>query len=485
MANPIIDRLVKLCKTEETFIKARALWKTAELKTGPGSGYSIGDAAVGLPAICAFIASQQLRNNDVKEIVAQSASCLNAKSWKTTLRTVRNALAATSTPRDAEVSQASYEEVERTISHSGQLRGIPNNTVTTAVFYWGCGRLNIRELKGVKGAALQKSYKVPREDMRLVYDIIESTCDVIARDVKQEFRERQEKRTTRSGGNAAGGFAGPTPISTPSKSPPKSPTKSALRSGSSLASSPTKTPTNKRKVAFTSATSDAGDGLYRDYDGDGAVEATPSKRQKFSSPTRQSSDFSAFQKALATPTRSVFPPSAPAASTSKTTLELLLLQSATSQNTDSEHASTNDIDHEDDSQDLGDVLKKSTDGPLTEPEDEASTDTDEPNPFTPRPSRQAVQLVATTSNHKQNADTPKQRTHGAMTSEKDMEDDEHVVHRKRCRPVLLGLNQWGLRDPRVKKQWELAERWKKNMVERRGHPFERMRLLALEGQAES
>ncbi len=59
MANPIIDRLVKLCKTEETFIKARALWKTAELKTGPGSGYSIGDAAVGLPAICAFIASQQ------------------------------------------------------------------------------------------------------------------------------------------------------------------------------------------------------------------------------------------------------------------------------------------------------------------------------------------------------------------------------------------------------------------------------------------
>ena len=51
----LIDRLTLRPEVRE---KARSLLHAVHSKTGPGTGYDIGEAKTGLPAICAFIASK-------------------------------------------------------------------------------------------------------------------------------------------------------------------------------------------------------------------------------------------------------------------------------------------------------------------------------------------------------------------------------------------------------------------------------------------
>jgi transcription initiation factor TFIIIB Brf1 subunit/transcription initiation factor TFIIB len=52
----LIDRLTLRPEVRE---KARALLRTVRSKTGPGTGYDIGDAKSGLPAICTYLASKR------------------------------------------------------------------------------------------------------------------------------------------------------------------------------------------------------------------------------------------------------------------------------------------------------------------------------------------------------------------------------------------------------------------------------------------
>jgi hypothetical protein len=51
----LIDRLTLRPEVRE---KARILLRTVHSKTGPGTGYDIGEAKTGLPAICAYLASK-------------------------------------------------------------------------------------------------------------------------------------------------------------------------------------------------------------------------------------------------------------------------------------------------------------------------------------------------------------------------------------------------------------------------------------------
>lgn len=52
----LIDKLTPRPEVRE---KARALLHTVHSKTGPGTGHDIGEAKIGLPAICAYIASKR------------------------------------------------------------------------------------------------------------------------------------------------------------------------------------------------------------------------------------------------------------------------------------------------------------------------------------------------------------------------------------------------------------------------------------------
>lgn len=59
MSRPQEQQIRKLCAKRETISKARELLHSASVRTGPGTGYNLGEGKSGLPAICAFIASQE------------------------------------------------------------------------------------------------------------------------------------------------------------------------------------------------------------------------------------------------------------------------------------------------------------------------------------------------------------------------------------------------------------------------------------------
>lgn len=60
LEDDLIDRLTQRPEVRKA---ARALLLTVRSKTGPGTGYDIGDAKSGLPAICTYIASKRYAQN--------------------------------------------------------------------------------------------------------------------------------------------------------------------------------------------------------------------------------------------------------------------------------------------------------------------------------------------------------------------------------------------------------------------------------------
>lgn len=57
---PTDDLLLRnLCQNSETISKAKAILLQAQAYTRPGSGYNLGPYTNGLPAICAYIASER------------------------------------------------------------------------------------------------------------------------------------------------------------------------------------------------------------------------------------------------------------------------------------------------------------------------------------------------------------------------------------------------------------------------------------------
>ena len=59
MPKPEEDLIDRLTTRPEVREKARVLLRTVHSITGPGTGYDIGDAKSGLPAICAYFASKR------------------------------------------------------------------------------------------------------------------------------------------------------------------------------------------------------------------------------------------------------------------------------------------------------------------------------------------------------------------------------------------------------------------------------------------
>jgi len=59
MPKPEEDLINRLTTRPEVREKAHALLHNVHSKTGPGTGYDIGDAKSGLPAICAYLASKR------------------------------------------------------------------------------------------------------------------------------------------------------------------------------------------------------------------------------------------------------------------------------------------------------------------------------------------------------------------------------------------------------------------------------------------
>ncbi|KAG8715898.1 hypothetical protein FRC11_013400 [Ceratobasidium sp. 423] len=64
----------------------------ARLRTASGTGMSVDEGGIGLPAICALIACERLGDRSFSKEVAQRASCLRPQLFEQTLTTVRTVL---------------------------------------------------------------------------------------------------------------------------------------------------------------------------------------------------------------------------------------------------------------------------------------------------------------------------------------------------------------------------------------------------------
>lgn len=186
MSRPQEVLLKRLCREPETLTKARVILHAAQLKTGPGTGYDLRGASTALPAICAYIASEEyvdivrccyinwtnllirLHIGDVTQKMAQNASCVTPKDFNVCLSVVRAAL-ATADPRPQTRNRSStYEglvvrfkytrgdfmvscmrDAEKALIEGGQLRGRlrpPNEIITIAIFCWVCELLKVCSL---------------------------------------------------------------------------------------------------------------------------------------------------------------------------------------------------------------------------------------------------------------------------------------------------------------------------------------------------
>ncbi|KZV82332.1 hypothetical protein EXIGLDRAFT_778696, partial [Exidia glandulosa HHB12029] len=110
--HPEQAQLESLCQNESTLKRAQALLTLVKARTGSGTGSNIKNRA-GLPAICAFLASQELQNDDVSEEVAQRSSFLDRRAFGTTLTVVRTVLRPDDEPRVTRRASRSFDPNEK------------------------------------------------------------------------------------------------------------------------------------------------------------------------------------------------------------------------------------------------------------------------------------------------------------------------------------------------------------------------------------
>ncbi|KAI0755054.1 hypothetical protein C8Q80DRAFT_1266561 [Daedaleopsis nitida] len=303
------DALLKrICGDGDTLERARAILHTASIKTAPGSGYDLGQGASGLPAICACLAAEQTGDGDITEKTAQVASCLKPRLFKTTLHIVRSALAAAQastaqykTPRnvtykdlvDAEKIGRKgmviewMQSAEQTLMKNSEMRrrfSRAYDAITVAVFCWTTQQMG----RKVDPERLRDAYDVPQDMFDELVDALHEVCKDVAKIIKAEVAALRVQRTPSKTSSPSKANTSPSkqitlppplPAPVPLRALTRSPSKSSLRAPS-VELSPTKTPSHKRKVAFDGPIAEEDE---EDFD----ALATPSKRQKFSSPMKE------------------------------------------------------------------------------------------------------------------------------------------------------------------------------------------------------
>ncbi|TCD70518.1 hypothetical protein EIP91_002863 [Steccherinum ochraceum] len=494
--------LKRLCSKPETLAQAQTLLNQARLKTASGSGYDLGQGASGLYAICAYLASQLLGNDDVKKGVAQNASCLAPKVFDTTLSTVRAALFPNQKrgPLKASGSQAKnkatyvelvkrfgwsrpefviecLEETEEVLSESKELKGKlapPNTAVTIVVLCWVTQILGLKKARPV---ALQEEFGITKDDFMQVYEALESTCDVMKKELKEKVADLKKQNKAQKSVTSLDASPSksthqlePAPRNAVVASPPKalaksqsrtlprSPSKSAMKA-SSVEATPSKTPTHKRKVAFNAEVEDD-DAM----DGSELDSPTRKKRKVSGSSVAASSPFPTPAKRL--PALDLTPGIRTTASSSRVMLEDI---------PESHDETTEDaVSEEQEPEEEAEESRMPVDVPLNPVT---------PAPMTPRRPRKSATLSQPPTTPSDYYATPSRTIKKPARSQSRPpaeEEDEEAGLPRRYRPVLLGYKQWYASDPRLERELKLAEAAKKNRVEKFGHPFEHLRAAAIE-----
>ncbi|KAA1474657.1 hypothetical protein DENSPDRAFT_841291 [Dentipellis sp. KUC8613] len=200
MPTPQEDQLIRLCHRREVLARAQALYHTLRTKTGPGTGYDLGQGAPGLPAICAFLASEALNFPDITYNLGQIASCLSPKVWSASIHVARGALASNvpalpSVPRGRPaimyrtlITQNKIGRVQRVMHWMDDAQQLLQDSpafnrefklepecmeVKITVFLWVC---RILKLKHVDPDAIIKERKVTQKVFNGLTRVLDDCC---------------------------------------------------------------------------------------------------------------------------------------------------------------------------------------------------------------------------------------------------------------------------------------------------------------------
>ncbi|KAG2058232.1 hypothetical protein BDR06DRAFT_1018477 [Suillus hirtellus] len=415
--------LVKLC-SGETYEKAQAILRLTKVKTGVGTGYLVAHPSA-LPGICAYLASEELNNNEVSQKAAVASACISQNDFTKALNIVRQALGSTAQQHTRDLDYRSLigtyhvapaeealdwmHEAESSIPKVDMLRmRHQTSTVTCAIFYWIC---QIMEVQGVQEKSLCQNHGVRLPAFKSVMKALDKECDAVAGRIKSELQEMN--------------FSGaPSKLRIrPSTSPQKSPSKSAMKAKSRDVT-PAKPLTLKRAVvAFSHSVDDPDDTL---------LPETPTKRRRVESPSKPGGS-------VLTPTRRTRAP-----------------QNATHSVTAFEQAVRGDSTPRHEQQKSAFSIAVSI-----------GSHSSFPGPSTPRRSRNQPSILVEES--------------ATMEVDEQRSAPAGPPVRKRFRPVFLDQRQWCSRDSKLAKIWDAAIEHRTRMMGLYPHPFEQYRPVVTSG----
>ncbi|KAF8610346.1 hypothetical protein BDV93DRAFT_517486 [Ceratobasidium sp. AG-I] len=183
--------LEKFLPNKTTRLQAESLLRMARLRTAPGTGMSVEEGGIGLPAICALIACERLGDRSFTKEVAQRASCLRPQLFEQTLTIVRTVLKE----QDNIAPSRSTRSAQRPISYDsltkkyganrvepnivkecqrverGLAAALDDNTgwndrrITATIFWWCC------EARGIPTASEKdytKTHEISQNDWNLI-----------------------------------------------------------------------------------------------------------------------------------------------------------------------------------------------------------------------------------------------------------------------------------------------------------------------------
>nr|GAT50735.1 predicted protein [Mycena chlorophos] len=262
------------------------------------SGFDIGEDRIGLPAVCALLASTRLNNTHVSFEAAHRASCLNKNKFKRLQETVVKALKLGDGPTERpEVTFDSLrskhcphistrclrwmELVQKDLEDA--MQDATSDEIKVATFVWVCNKIQPNEPLDIH--AFTATYGVKLRKMRALDKTIDAQSGNRASEIVQDLNSVRVTRSSTSSPQKRGLPRSPQKPSVQLESPSKrpklsvapltSPTKSsAARPASPRSQSPIKSP-SKGKARVEPTPDDEDD---EDEEED---ELPPARRRRF------------------------------------------------------------------------------------------------------------------------------------------------------------------------------------------------------------
>ncbi|KAI6004503.1 hypothetical protein F5J12DRAFT_837469 [Pisolithus orientalis] len=445
-------QLRSLCTTRETLEHAKSILNLASVKTGRGTGFVANAAA--LPAVAAYLASEQLNANEVSLQSAATAACVKPRVFEDMLKTVCTALQLDEDkdgqhgsggnptyqslvachglypPKEAVRWMEQAEDMLPQVEMMKRRYGL--HMMTSAIFFW------VYNLMGntLAEKTFCADYNFKPVKFKNILKGLDEHCGTVADLVRSALPKIQASQSTVPATASSSRFPSTAPFKLPGFSPQKfkSPIKSAMkgkeRERELMMSRAT---SQKRTVAFSQS--------LLDPDEHADVPETPTKKRRIGSPTKPS------LRCGMTLSSVTHEDASPAAFRTALTGPAL---------TRSRPSSPRD--------------PRAFPSPRT-----PSTRTDAAEP--PSTPRQSNGLQASNLDNASPAQSP---TSAVVTSTPStsthLPPAQPLTHpRKRFYPIFMDQQQWVAKDPKVERIWADAAAHRTHMIELYGHPLEHYR----------